>query len=81
MKKFDAEGLTDKEVIDNLIGREVEYLLDISDRESTAIIRSDSRIAPAIEKNDRGRVITFFSPEGRRWLQVENILRYGRKKF
>lgn len=81
MKPFSSEGLSDDEVVDKLLGREVEFVMELSNRESSVIVRSDAKISPEIEHNHRGRTMKFISPEGYRWVQVENILRIGRKKY
>lgn len=76
MGKLDLEKWSDEELLDNLTGSRITYTGFLSDKEYEASVLS----RPSIHPNDRGRYIRFTSAVGVRFVQLEKISNYRKRK-
>ena len=76
MTKFKPEGMTDEEVIETLEGAKITFSGYLSPREDTEKIVS----IHSISHNDRGRYIKIFTGSKIRFVSVDKITRYTKRK-
>lgn len=76
MPKLKLDSLTDEELLDKITGSKVTFSGYLSDREDTVLVTS----RPTIGENERGRYIRFSSEAGVRFVQLEKITNYRKRR-
>lgn len=76
MTKFKPEGMTDEEVIETLEGAKITFSGYLSPREDTEKVVS----IHSISHNDRGRYIKIFTGSHMRFISVDKITKYTKRK-
>lgn len=76
MTKFKPEGMTDEEVIETLEGAKITFSGYLSRKEDTEKVVS----IHSISHNDRGSYIKIFTGSHMRFISVDKITKYTKRK-